>query len=129
LFFHYGYADAQTKDFKEPGVKKLTVVAVKSKSKATTSSLSKTQQGGRVRLSTPERRKRTEKARAALQAKHRKEQATVPGVADGAGGQRRARKSVHGPGVLLRTTCSPHRRKVDASDGVFSKQIFDFVVC
>jgi len=121
LFFHYGYAEAQTKDFKEPGVKNPTVVAVKAKSKAATPSSSKTRQGGRVRLSTPERRKQTEKARAALHAKYNMDQATVPSSADSTDGRKQARKSVPRPGAL-KPTRGPHQSKVDNSDGVFSKK-------
>jgi hypothetical protein len=100
LFFHYGYNDAQTKGFREPGKKSTKVVAVKSAAKAatTTATSSKSQKDSQARPSTPERRRRTEKARAVRLAKVREDKAAMLDVAKGSIGG--ARKSAQRPGLL-----------------------------
>jgi hypothetical protein len=94
LFFHYGYNDAQTKGFREPGKKSTKVVAVKSTAKATTTTATSSKS---QRPSTPERRRRTEKARAVRLAKQQEEKAAMLVVAKGSVGG--ARKSAQRPGL------------------------------
>ena len=114
LFFHYGYADAQTKGFKEPGGKKSAkVVAVRTTSgtaaASSSSSKPRTYQSDLSKLSKPERRKRqTENARAALYAR-KSGQTTEP---DSAGTLKRARKSVQSSS-FTRPARGTHRDNID----------------
>jgi hypothetical protein len=126
LFFHYGYAESQTKNFKEPGVNKSTKVVVVKTKATTTSSLLKTQQGSRARLSTPERRKQTEKARAARHTRNTEAQAATPDLTDPAIGQKRARKSILKAESMKRTR-GTHRTDADISDGKYPKEMFNSI--